>query len=436
MPRVETPETSSGVRTLVVDGRYFHSRYDPLKEAERLAADASGATLAVFMSPGLGYLADILRRGGTRLLVVERHDEIARLRPDLDPFISPGPEAVGNALMEIEGWETGRVAILAGVMRDEDRSYYETIRAAVDRAIDARSVQAATVRAFESVWERNMAANRALIERARRGVRGDGGSVGWVTGIGSAWKGRTVLVLAAGPSLAGDLEVLARLSGPRPVLFAVDSALPAVLAAGITPDAVCTVDPQPVKRSSLAALGAIPLLASVLSPPEILDCAKVLMLFGQGHPSEGSLGIPDAATFRELGGSVATAAATLAAGFGASCIGLVGQDLAFQDRVTHVRGTHHETARVGGMSRFRSGERAAQEDTRRRKLRPVPSVDGRKVWTTPALDSYRLYFLDLASRHPEIRFVQTSPWGARIGVETRSLAELLKTLENPADRMT
>jgi hypothetical protein len=437
--RVDRVDTPSGRPTITVNGTLMHSRYDPVREAERQAAEIGDASVLVLLSPGLGYLADAAKAGAR--LIIERHPEIAALRPDLPILVAPRPQTVEEALGELPGWETGRIAIYSGVTLEDDRAWYDEIRGAVERAMDRRVEEVATTRAFADLWERNLAGNSGLFREAGR-VK----EISWIPRIAHRFSGRAVIVLAAGPSLAGDLEVLARwrVSGRAPyaewladpLVLAVDSALPAALAAGIRPDACVTIDPQPVKAGSLTGLGDIPLLASVLSPPAILQRASELYLFGQGHPSEARYGIPTAAIVGEIGGSVATAAATLAVRYGATAVVLSGQDLAITEGITHVKGTHHERGIVEGLNRFGSQESALRRTSSIRRLRRRPGVDGTEVATTPVMDSYRLYFEDLAGRHPAVRFVQTSPHGLRIGVEHAAIGELLVGPLDPADRVT
>jgi hypothetical protein len=435
--RIERIDTPSGAPTVTVNGTFLHSRYDPEREAERQSTEIADAVVLILLSPGLGYLAD--RTRARFRIIIERRPELAALRPDLPTLVNPSPEEVEAALSRAPEWESGRIAVFSGVILEEDRAWYDGIRAAIDRATDRRVEEVATTRAFAGIWETNLEGNSGLFREAGRARE-----VSWISRIAPRFAGRAVILLSAGPSLRGDLEVLAkwRASGRAPaapwladpLLVAVDSALPAALAAGAKPDLCVTIDPQPVKARSLESLGAIPLVASVLSPPATLQRASELYLFGQGHPSEARHGIPAAAVIGEIGGSVATAAATIAVRFGATAVVLAGQDLAILDSTTHVKGTHHEREIVDRLSRFGSREQAERVPPRQARKRRRPGVDGSEVATTPVMDSYRLYFERLAARNPSVRFVQTSPRGLRIGVEHASLGELLEGPAGPADR--
>ncbi len=468
--------TPSGADTLEVAGILLHSRYDPRKEALRIAAEAAAATHVIVLSPGLGYLGAAL--AGREVLLVERHAAIAQEDPGQARLVAPTAAALRDRVLDWDGLESGRLAVLSGIILPEDEPYYASLRSEALRAVEMRAEEVATIRGFSATWEANLAGNRRWINAANgegleenRGKKEEGRGESdresegviearWLETSRLGWKGRTVAVLAAGPSLRDDLPVLAeacehtgrspddvagregrRSAGTRraPVIVAVDSALPAVLAAGVLPDAVVTIDPQPVKASCLDDLGGIPLIASVLSPPVVLARARRLLLFGQGHPGEAAVGVPRRAVQGEMGGSVATAAVALAVAAGASTLLLIGQDLSVgtgQEPApsTHVGGTHFERRLLGSLGRFSGGARDLLRRMAPSNLRRVPAVGGGTVVTTPILDSYRLWLRDLASRRSDIIFVQTSPRGAAIGIPARSLADALQLESSSVDR--
>lgn len=425
---IERRAARSGAETLAVDGRWFHSRVDPVKEAARLAADVAPGALVVLLSPGLGHLADALAPRET--ICVERHPELAALRPDLRALVRPDPSDVAQRVADRVESSRAPLAVLTGAHREEDGAYYEEIRAAIARAVDKSVERVVTTTAFAALWERNLRANAPLIRAASAST-----SARWISTLAPALRGANVILLAAGPSLHADLPTLARSKARGDAaVIAVDSALPAALNAGVEPDFVCTIDPQPVKAEPLARIGAIPLIASVLSPPEILARAERLLLFGQGHPFEAELGVPESEMLREVGGSVATAAATLAVRFRAARIALVGQDLAFADDRTHARGAAQEVQASSRLRRFSSMEHGKMRSMRKRNLRRVPSAGGGTVMTTPVLESYRVYLEELAAAHPEVAFARTSFVGAKMALPHRTLAEWLDEIRSSADK--
>ncbi|MEX2015518.1 MAG: DUF3880 domain-containing protein, partial [Candidatus Hydrogenedentales bacterium] len=77
-------ETASGEPTLRKGARYFHSRYRPREEAERVAASAGvreGRPVLV-VGLGLGYLPGVLAEWGHAVAVVEPDPAVAKLALD------------------------------------------------------------------------------------------------------------------------------------------------------------------------------------------------------------------------------------------------------------------------------------------------------------------------------------------------------------------
>ena len=168
--------------------------------------------------------------------------------------------------------------------------------------------------------------------------------------------------------------------------------------------------------------------------PKSLKKAKKIYLFGQGHPLEEKFFVKKDSVMSDIGGSVATAAAVLALRFGAKCIVLVGQDLALTEKKMYSRGNVQEEEKISRSTRFCSAENCIMSLWRQRNLRRVQSVDGNWVMTTPVLDSYRLHFEKIALENPQVRFIQTSMHGAKIGIEHIPISKLLEMLSKGADR--
>ena len=100
-PELVVHESSSGEPTLRQGDRYYHSRYRPREEAERLAASAGlreGAPVLV-VGLGLGYLPQLLAERGHTVAVVEPDAAVARLALE-------GPLPIQDLLLSIGAAET------------------------------------------------------------------------------------------------------------------------------------------------------------------------------------------------------------------------------------------------------------------------------------------------------------------------------------------
>jgi len=194
-------------------------------------------------------------------------------------------------------------------------------------------VNARTLERFGRLWVRNLAANIPILSRAVSLEQ---------------WYGRfadiPALVLAGGPSLERILEHLNELHR-RYLIISVDTALPAVLSAGVKPDVIAAVDPQYWNSRHLdrcgEGTGDAMILAESATHPAVfrrLDGRPWLTRtrFALGTRLEDAAGIRGEL---KAGGSVATAAWELARHLGCSPMIIAGLDLGFPGRRTHYAGS-------------------------------------------------------------------------------------------------
>jgi hypothetical protein len=162
-------------------------------------------------------------------------------------------------------------------------------------------------------------------------------------------RGRTILVAAAGPTLAGHLDVLREHAAP---LIAVDAAVRTLLDAGVTPDVVVTVDTKPHGvvphfDRDLDALAESVLVYLPVSPPAALELWPGRRLAAYAHhPRYAELAreLPRARLY--CSGTVFHAAVDLAVRMGARRVVLLGADFAFPGGMSHAAGAA-QAAEVG-----------------------------------------------------------------------------------------
>jgi hypothetical protein len=113
----------------------------------------------------------------------------------------------------------------------------------------------------------------------------------------------------------------------------------------------------------------------------------------------------------ESGGSVATAALSLAVEMGCNPIILIGQDLCYTDTQTH-----YDTA----ANVLQTGEG-----------KWIEGIDGRQYYTTPSLYSFLRWFERKIAKHPEVQFINSTARGAAIaGTRTIPVDKVLSDLPN------
>lgn len=243
-----------------------------------------------------------------------------------------------------------------------------------------------------------------------------------------AVAGRPALLVAPGPSLADDLELLRARRGDLPLLVALDAALRPLSEAGVPPDLVVTLDPNPRNlgkflprgTDAAAAVGAgpgdapwlhraLPLLFFEGARPEAVAAAGRPFfaceqdgLLDRAHPAFGRAG-----TYRS-GGTVLLAALDVLLRLGAGPVGLLGADLALAEG-----GAYGPGGEAAGAARGRVLE--------------VPARGGGTVRTTESLWRHRRRLLRRLEGEPPDRVVDLARRGAELpGVPRADLAAWLE----------
>ncbi|MBF0189927.1 MAG: motility associated factor glycosyltransferase family protein [Magnetococcales bacterium] len=216
--------------------------------------------------------------------------------------------------------------------------------------------------------------------------------------LGGHWQGQTVLVAAAGPTLADHFGALAEARYP---LIAVGAALKPLLAARIRPDIVITLDPTPIVvqhfYTDLIALRETVLVYFPATDPWIVAHwpGPRRVACADGVLYESFLAHRPGCARLFTSGTVTHAAADLACLAGAGRVLLMGADFSFPDGKSHVAGTAHGRGALSASESLLNGLGA-----------PVPSQ--------PAMKSFCHDMEALIARHASIAWFQASRRGARI----------------------
>ena len=414
-PKWVVEETRSGEFTAYFNGRALHSKFDPVREAEKAAAAIpNGTGIVVLAGLGLGYVAEaILRQAPGRPLIVAEADEEAPARAagvrDVTALLRR-PEVTlltGGKPSDVRAFLTGGpvgASIHFLPWRPATQSnpeWYASLEAVVRETSRRRQVNANTLERFGNLWIRNLAANRSILPNA---ISVDAGK--------NAFQNIPALILAGGPSLEEALPHLEALSRSF-MLIAVDTALKAVLSAGTRPDVIVAVDPQYWNTRHLdwcrAEAKEALILAETATHPAVFRklAGRPIMTrtrFPLGEVLENAVGLQGELN---AGGSVATAAWDLARHFGCQPLIAAGLDLGFPGRRTHYAGSlsrerpHLFSSRIApAQSAF---FHALNVDG---SLREVRDMAGRPLLTDQRMDIYHAWFteniLELTGRNPGV----------------------------------
>lgn len=226
------------------------------------------------------------------------------------------------------------------------------------------------------------------------------------------------VVVCAGPSLDKNIQELKKIQG-RALIIVVDAALRAVLRAGIRPDLVCTVDPNPPERffTDLDLRGLTWCCENASKPEIIRKYGERVYYFGyfekgwnQTISEMLGYGFPVLPT----GGSVSSIAFAMALYFGFRKIVFMGQDLAFTGGKSHTSGIE---GALGDNDKY----------IKSRCLMEVEGIDGTMLQTDFQMWYYKQWF-EKAIRDggDRMRVIDATEGGARIeGAENMKMSEVV-----------
>lgn len=203
-------------------------------------------------------------------------------------------------------------------------------------------------------------------------------------------KDKAVVIAAAGPSLSLNIEKLKKIR-EKVVIFAVGSALRALMQAGIKPDMITIIDPQEIVYNQIQGYENLDIPLCFLSTASNLTVTKYegpKFIFYNSKTENENIII-------ETGKSVATAALSIAVNGGASSVIFLGQDLAYLNNKSHCDDYAH-------------GDYVSSILTKK-----VEGVDGSIINTTAGWLYFKKWIEDKIAQNPQIKFINCSA-GARI----------------------
>ncbi len=235
-----------------------------------------------------------------------------------------------------------------------------------------------------------------------------------------AFEGLPIFIVAGGPSLDRNVELLHRAKG-KGVIIAVDSVLPSLTAHGITPDFVTAIDMTDATydKIDVTAPGSegISLICSPCVTPKVpkyYPARHVFWFFSQKTMEEWNNTL--------LGGEILTGGASTVAHLnllaaivmGGSPIVFLGQDLAFAPNRSHAA---HTVLTVN--------DEVAEDLTAKKEVVWVDGYGGRKVATNRSFFGMKQYFEKIMQQNPG-HYINATEGGVHLeGTEELPLSEVL-----------
>jgi len=394
---------------------YLHSRYDPVREADRWAegieVQAQAQTnpqedqppMCFFVDGfGLGYhVAALFERLTGEAFIVVSEPNLALLRTALEHF-DYSEMFASNRLIIMTAAERDEVfrklevhshALMLGVVFTQPLARLEgDFHARVHRAVAEYAGYVRTT--LITVLSNSVRTCRNVLQNLPTYVATDSIDV-----LRNRFAGCPAVVVSAGPSLHRNLDVLRRCRD-RVVVVAVQTTLKPLLAAGIRPDFVTSLDYHEVSQGFFAGLEGLADIHLVAEPKahwSVIDIYRSrgpLALLGNEFARLVLREWDDPHDNLRAGCTVAHLAFYLAQYLGADPIILVGQDLGFTHHVYYSPGTALHQLWQPELGRFCTLEMKEWERIVRSRaiLRPVQDIHGRRIYTDEQMFTYLQQF--------------------------------------------
>lgn len=419
----------------------LHSRYDPVKEAERLADSLSrqlesASKVPVFMGFGLGYGVQAL----ARRMQSQGHRSPAGL-----VLVEPDVACLAAALWSVDFesvFSLERCALLVGASHQSvlgvlesfgldkchviwnrthtshQQPYFDGLQTLIQRNLEKDNINNRTLEKFGRLWLRNSCRNLHYLAECDAVARYE--NLGW---------NLDACVVGAGPSLDMIIPHLAAIK-ERSLVIAVDTALRSCLRVGVEPDFVVLSDPQYWNARHLSGLSAssTTLVTEVAAYPSVFrfPCREIVLcsslypvgrFFSRCGLDKGDLG---------AGGSVATSAWGLARLCGCHRIFLAAVDLSFPDKRTHARGSTFEEKSHMTATRLNPSQQSQTAALFSAATTRKPSYSGQNVLTDQRMELYAWWFESRVAAHPEVKTYSLTPGSLSIpGISHFPLEEFL-----------
>jgi hypothetical protein len=388
------------------------------------------ADVVVLVGAGLEPVAEVLSALGQRRIVIL---DGAGPLPGEAIAVTSGDEAA-LAVRTMIPVPATRMAVRAalGTERGSVEDLVEKLRGVLG---DLR-VHRNTVRVFSRTWVEQGLSNLPAIAR-------------WpsVAAVGERFAGLPMIIVAPGPSLARNVDQLRGARG-RAIIAAFSHSLKAVLAAGVEPDLVITVDPQDVRYHFAGSdLARTCLVNAATVHPTLfeLPAQRFLTLSANSAIDDWIFeAVGDDAVIAG-GGSVATSALSLALAWGCDPIVFLGLDLSFPGGAYYVSTSTDGEARaevddrgvmrvVGWSEGFRAMKAAGGPSAVGERTLELPGWGGGVVPSSFMFSMFHRWFVERLRDVAGVTVFNCTEGGAYIpGMDHRPFAEVLPRFAREID---
>ena len=415
-------ETDKKIFTARINGKYLHSKYNPISEAEKNISldffeDKKAKSSCVFCGLGLGYAQELYAKKYPKssLIIIE---------PDLFVFFL---FLQSRPLDDFFMHENLILLFKIQSLIEVSSSWFSEFEALKKRRNEKTNLNKNTLKKFGKLWLKNFLKNMEQTE----GLFG-------INKIENIFASCPALIIAAGPGLDDTIN-LVKENEDKFIIIAADTAVRACHRHCLKPDFILLMDAQYWNYLHLADLDisdSILITESSVYPAvfRLTTRAKFLCtsMFPLAQYIEKLIGEKGKLV---TGGSVATACWDFARILGCSEIIFAGLDLAFPDFQTHFKGSRFEEDVNAFSNRFFPSETASHLSLYAASPPLKEGYEG-KVLSDKRMQMYAWWFESKIAEFPDVKTYNLLPRGLKIpNMPAISMEEfLLKAKASPLSK--
>ena len=457
----ELTQTRNGMITASEKGFRLHSAYNPEREAISGISNPEimEKSTTVFYGFGLGYhviqwakmilsLSDSDKSLQNKKLVLIEPDcnhfyaamtvldwtDVFKIR-NLVLAIGCTPEAVLPLIEDTSKINVGNTGVSDAyfftipAFTAHAQEYFNTVQSIINRNRHKNEINAATLKKFGKLWCRNSVKNINKMQELC--------SVSDFNLSDFNLKNTDIpfFIACAGPSLEKVLPYIAEIK-KRSIIICVETALRALLRAGIQPDFIIITDPQWWAYRHIADLKAPEsiLVTEVSTYPAVFrfQCKQIILCSSQfpiGNYFETKLGT-DLGNLG-TGGSVASSAWNMAHLWGASEIYTAGMDFAFPENKTHIKGSDSEETFCAISNCINTIDKFLLQGLFSANAQIGKNYKGNPVITDSRMKMFAWWFESRLAGCPETKTYTFCPEGLNTpGINTASLEDFISNYKD------
>lgn len=390
-----TARSGEEIPVLNRDGKAvpLHSRYNPVREGEKLLSTVSGGGFLMVLGLGGGYhvLPFLKERGITHIVIIDKDLEMLRgvleridlrellLDPRVKLLIDKPPGEIQDFILKnyIPAISGGLNSISLFSRINMEADYFKQVVGASKEIISPIADDYTVQVKFGQKWFINTITNLEAAEKSTTLLR----------------PLSKVIIAGAGPSLEEQMGRIKKLMTEDTFLIATDTALPTLLSYDVIPNTVISIDCQQISyHHFLKGLPPkVPLVLDLASPPVLTRQTDNLIFFSSGHPFSRFV----TNYWRKFpaidvsGGNVSHAALSLASLLGARTIYLAGVDFSFPGGKTYSRDSYQYSYYRSLENRLTPLESAFFTSIFKNRQVITEHCDGFNRYTTHSMISYK-----------------------------------------------